>query len=309
MLDGRPLRLPGGAMLRLRPRALAEAVAAEWSEAGGGVPGGRFGPERLGLTRLAGTLQERVAPQREQAIGRLLANIDSDLLCYRATHPASLVARQRESWQPWLDWCRDTHGAELVVAAGVMPVVQPEPVRAALGAVLAAQDNAVLTGLGVLVPLLGSLVLGLAVGCDALAPDLAVDLALLDEVHQGARWGIDAEVARRRVRAVEEAREVSRFIVLTRPEAAQCWLIDGRVQGVGYRRWLQDEARMQGLTGWVRNLSDGRVEAVVQGPPASLEALRQAAVQGPAHAAVDRLRVEDWHEPVPLGRFTQIADA
>jgi acylphosphatase len=44
--------------------------------------------------------------------------------------------------------------------------------------------------------------------------------------------------------------------------------IVGRVQGVGYRAWTVDEARRRGLSGWVRNRSDGDVEAVFSGPPA-----------------------------------------
>ena len=279
MLDERPLRLPGGAVLSLRPWRLAEAVAAEWDAAGGAV-GGAFGPEALGLTRLAATLQERVAPDPTAAAATLLAGIDGDLLCYRAAHPASLAALQQEGWQPWLDWFRRLHGAGLVVGTGVMPVTQPEPVRAAMRAALARRDDAALTALGVLAPLLGSLVLALAVVEGALAPEPAADLSLLDALHQGERWGVDAEVTERRVQLAREALEVRRFVALTRPAPAERWLVEGRVQGVGYRMWLQDAARARGLRGWVRNLLDGRVEAVLAGPPERLAELRQAALRG-----------------------------
>jgi acylphosphatase len=47
----------------------------------------------------------------------------------------------------------------------------------------------------------------------------------------------------------------------------------GFVQGVGFRRFIRSKARLLGLTGWVKNLSDGRVEALVQGPKASIEQL------------------------------------
>ena len=47
----------------------------------------------------------------------------------------------------------------------------------------------------------------------------------------------------------------------------------GFVQGVGFRRFIRSKARLLGLTGWVKNLSDGRVEVLVQGPKASIEQL------------------------------------
>ncbi len=63
-------------------------------------------------------------------------------------------------------------------------------------------------------------------------------------------------------------------------------LIRGEVQGVGYRWWAARQARALGLTGWVRNLSDGRVECWAEGPDAALAALVQACGEGPASAEV-----------------------
>jgi len=66
-------------------------------------------------------------------------------------------------------------------------------------------------------------------------------------------------------------------------------LIEGRVQGVGYRQWFAGEARSLGLTGWVRNRSDGRVEAIISGPTELVERLFAAAQRGPRFAAVSRI--------------------
>ena len=65
--------------------------------------------------------------------------------------------------------------------------------------------------------------------------------------------------------------------------------VSGRVQGVGYRASLQDEARRRGVNGWVRNRSDGSVEALLQGAPEAVEALIAWARRGPPGARVSEL--------------------
>lgn len=62
--------------------------------------------------------------------------------------------------------------------------------------------------------------------------------------------------------------------------------ITGRVQGVGYRNYMEYKARQLGVTGWVRNRSDGSVEAVIQGRAADVDALIERARHGPPKAAV-----------------------
>ena len=89
---------------------------------------------------------------------------------------------------------------------------------------------------------------------------------------------------------------------------AQRWLIEGRVQGVGYRMWLRGEARALGITGWVRNLMDGRVEAVLQGTVEGLASLRQAAGRGPDLAVVRGVTAQEWAGPMPNGPFSAVAD-
>lgn len=69
--------------------------------------------------------------------------------------------------------------------------------------------------------------------------------------------------------------------------------VSGRVQGVGYRAWTEREARILGLKGWVKNLPDGRVEAVVEGPPEKVAALLEKLKTGPRSAKVENLEVKD----------------
>jgi acylphosphatase len=74
------------------------------------------------------------------------------------------------------------------------------------------------------------------------------------------------------------------------------YLVSGQVQGVGFRWFVARHARSLGLTGYARNLPDGRVEVVVGGPNEALPALERLLRDGPANAQVDQL--ERSPEPV-----------
>jgi acylphosphatase len=68
-------------------------------------------------------------------------------------------------------------------------------------------------------------------------------------------------------------------------------MVRGRVQGVGFRMWVEDTA--QGLQGWVRNRRDGAVEAVFAGPKHAVEAMVAACRNGPPSARVETVEVTE----------------
>jgi acylphosphatase len=70
-------------------------------------------------------------------------------------------------------------------------------------------------------------------------------------------------------------------------------LISGRVQGVGYRAWLQREAVARGIAGWARNRANGDVEAVLSGAPEAVQSLCDICWSGPPMSRVDQVLVSD----------------
>jgi acylphosphatase len=86
-----------------------------------------------------------------------------------------------------------------------------------------------------------------------------------------------------------------------KPQAAVRFIVRGRVQGVFYRAATAERAADLGLDGWVRNLSDGRVEIVAAGVPEAIEALATWLWEGPPNASVSAVALEEWIEAVAPG--------
>lgn len=214
LLDGKPMRLPGGAPLRVASRKLAAAIAAEWQQAGG-AKGGTMRPEDVPLTRLVGTAAERIAPDPAATVAALARYGETELLCYRA-EDRRLAERQAEAWDPWLRWAAQSLDAPLRVTTGVMPVAQAPHALAAFRAKLAAHPPLELAALGVAVPALGSLVLALALAHGALAPAEAHRLASLEEHFQAEFWGEDPEIMARLTAAGADVALAARMIALLR---------------------------------------------------------------------------------------------
>ena len=214
-LDGRPMRLPGGAALRIASPALAHAVAAEW-QAAGGAKGGEMTFADTPLTRLAGTAQERIASETAANAAAIAAYAETDLLCYRADRPPELAERQDAAWQPWLDWAADRFGARLRATVGILHLRQDDAALARLRAAVEASGPDTLAGLGVAVPALGSLVLGLALAEGAVDAERAYAASALDELFEAERWGGDAEAEGRRARVAADVALAERFIRLAR---------------------------------------------------------------------------------------------
>ena len=81
---------------------------------------------------------------------------------------------------------------------------------------------------------------------------------------------------------------------------ARRFLVSGRVQGVGFRFHILEAATLEGVQGWVRNLPDGSVEALVEGDREAVTRMERKIRRGPPGARVEQV---DMLDDVPTGRF------
>jgi chaperone required for assembly of F1-ATPase len=211
LLDGKPMRTPAKAVLVVPTRGLAEAISAEW----GKVPDkADINASHLPLTRLAATGLDRVTSQRARVIEDTAKYAGSDMLCYRAGGPDTLVKRQQETWQPLLDWADERYGARLVVVEGLAFVEQPADAVARLHEAVATHSDLGLSALYNLTHISGSLVVALAVAEGHLSAADAFAAAQLDELYQVERWGEDPISTKRHEGIMHDIEASARFLAL-----------------------------------------------------------------------------------------------
>lgn len=185
-LDGKPVRTPLRHPLVVPTRGFAELVAAEWQ-----AQEGQVDPRRMPATRTANAAIDKVASQRAEVAALVAAYGASDLLCYRAPDPATLIARQAAGWDPLLDWAAQTLGARLRIGTGVMPVAQDAAALDRLAAPVHAMEPFALSAFHDMVSLSGSLVIAIAVAGGRIDAATGWKLSRIDEDWQVEQWGAD----------------------------------------------------------------------------------------------------------------------
>ncbi|HEY3638005.1 MAG TPA: ATP12 family protein [Rhizomicrobium sp.] len=209
LLDNKPLKTLQGAMLRVPSRGLAEAIAEEWRG-----QGEHLDRNSMMLTGIANGAVDRAGTERGQVIEQILGFGRSDLICYRASEPEALKARQAALWDPLLDWARTKHGLRLMADAGISYIEQPIDAIVRMQELVSGLDDFTLAPFELASALTGSFVIGLALVEGHILAEQAFSAALADEIFQAEKWGDDAEAAARRARLRAELDAVARFVRL-----------------------------------------------------------------------------------------------
>lgn len=192
LLDGKPIRTPARRVLAAPNQPLAQAIAAEWEAQRNVVD-----PAHMPLTRLANAIIDGVTDAPQPVADEIAKYLGSDLLCYRAESPATLVARQAAAWDPVLAWAREALGARFAVGSGVTFLAQPQDAVAAARAAIPS-DPWRLGALASITSLTGSALLALALLNGNLTVEQAWQVAHIDEDWNMEQWGRDEMALERR---------------------------------------------------------------------------------------------------------------
>jgi chaperone required for assembly of F1-ATPase len=201
LLDGRVAKTPARRAVVVADERLAEALAAEWQ-----AQEDEINPAAMPLTRIVNAAIDRVSVESDAVRGEIIKYAGSDLVCYRADGPATLVAAQEAAWGPVLAWARQRLGARFILAEGVIHVAQNREALAAVEEALRPFDPLRLAALSTVTTLTGSALIALALADGALNRDAAWTAAHVDEDWQMSQWGIDALAMERRTARFQEMR-------------------------------------------------------------------------------------------------------
>jgi chaperone required for assembly of F1-ATPase len=211
LLDGRGIRTAGKHAQIVPTRALAEALAAEWSGQGEEIDASGFM-----LRDMADYAIDVIAGGRDAIIRELLIYAETDTLCYRADDNEALAGRQAEVWEPLLAAAEARWDVHFERVAGIIHRPQPEVTLARMRGVLEAEDAFTLAALMTLTSLSASLVLALAAIAPGADAEALWNAANLEEDWQAELWGKDAEAEARRAKRFGDFKAAMRFAALVR---------------------------------------------------------------------------------------------
>jgi len=209
LLDGRQSRTMGRNPLAAPTENLAAGIAAEW-----GAQGEFIDRQTMPLTAVLSAAIDSGEAGAAEWRAETLKFLMTDLLCYRATAPATLAERQQEIWDPYIGWLHHEFGAALVVTSGVTAVSQPDAAINQVEHALGELSPLALFAICTATKISGSAVLALALWKGAWPPAEIFAASRLDEHFQELSWGVDAEAKAREQSIEKDFLAVSNFMRL-----------------------------------------------------------------------------------------------
>lgn len=183
LLDGKPVLTPNRSSLLAPSEILAEKIVREWD-----AQKEEINPQTMPLTQILSTKIDRISHERQSMTELLMKYLDTDLLCYRTDHPPELRAQQIESWDPWLLWYEKQFGTPLQSTETLVALKQPQQAHETTRSHIESLDDDLFVILQLVVPLSGSLILGLALINAAATAQQIFDASHIEEHFKAALY-------------------------------------------------------------------------------------------------------------------------
>jgi len=199
LLDERTVKTPLKNILSAPTKTLAQALVDEWDNQKISID-----PATMFLTKMLNTATDHVSAHIDAVIDELVTYAGTDMLCYRASDPESLVEAQNKKWDPLLTWMEREYGVRLKLAEGIIHQAQDESSLQKIKEYLLAKPHYFIAGFHALTTLSGSVTIAIACSEGEISVEEAWDCAHLEANWQSERWGVDEEATIARNNAFQE---------------------------------------------------------------------------------------------------------
>jgi chaperone required for assembly of F1-ATPase len=215
-LDARPVKTPSGKILLAPNENFATALQGEWAAQIDNII-----PETMPLTQMMSTQIDQVSEQRASMSASILNYLDTDLLCYRAGElPPGIQEAQAAQWDPWLTWFEKRFGRALETTTGLTALMQAAQAHDSVQSHVHSFNDAEFTVLQIVVPMTGSLVLGLAFIDGTITPEQVYNAARVEEnfkakLYNEAFYGPDPAQEKKDAAMLRDLEAAAQFLKLT----------------------------------------------------------------------------------------------
>jgi len=209
LLDGRGVKTPLKLDLIAPTQRLADLVAEEWH-----AQEEKILPNQMPITQLLNTALDRVPPQRTEMEKEILTYLESELICYFSDDEGEddLKQKEQELWLPLIQWAKEELDIVLKTSSGIVHVKQNTSSFEAVQKKLDLMNDFQFTAFQQMVPMLGSLVISLALYKGHLDIDRAHRAAFLEQFFQCEKWGFDVDIQKKLDTVQKELRDTFIFL-------------------------------------------------------------------------------------------------
>ncbi len=206
LLDDKEVKTPLQKRLLIPSLDLAEAIKAEWEK-----QEDKIIPASMPLFQLLNTVIDKIEIDPSEYIKQVLEYSKSDLVCYFAEEGDDIYPIEKKEWQPLIDWVQDRYNIKLELTNGINYIEQSDDTLNKFKEVMADLDKYQLASIQAAVPILGSIVISLAILENQMDVEQGFKAAFLDEIYQISKWGSHPETEKKHSDIISDLTDIYRF--------------------------------------------------------------------------------------------------
>ena len=212
LLDGKPIKTKAGQPLVAPSELIANEAVQEWANQADVID-----PDTMPITQILNTKIDRISIERNAMTRAILKYLDTDLLCYLADQPKELAELQNKKWAQWRNWAETKFGHTIETTSGIQALSQPAGLHQVIEKHVHDLDDDRFTILQIIVPLSGSLILGLALVDGAVnAKDVYeacfVEEDFKDTLHNAEKYGTDPYTDKKRHASLRDLKACAAYL-------------------------------------------------------------------------------------------------